>query len=321
MANSVHIPVLLNEMRDAMQLNKGGVYVDTTFGGGGYTKSFFEQEYDIKVIGLDRDPTVNNNAQKFEKKYNFEFIQTNFGVMEGVLTSNKTIEKNGGIDGVVFDIGVSSFQIDEAKRGFSFMRDGPLDMRMDNAKGDTAADIVNQRDEKELADIFYLYGEERHSRRVAKAVVKARPLHTTKELADLIEAAIPKSKDKTHPAARCFQALRIVVNDELGELERGLEAAAKLLKKGGRLVVITFHSLEDRIVKNFIAEQSGQTKGVSRFKPILIDDPANQNIAVLRRVTKKPIIPADLEVKSNPRARSAKMRVAEKISDFQGVVS
>lgn len=317
MSVSVHIPVLCDEMREALDLKSQGVYVDATYGGGGYTQSLFDKRNDIKVIGLDRDPDVAKRATRHTDRKGFTFVATNFGEMESVLSQIKDVVGNGGVDGVVMDIGVSSFQIDEATRGFSFMQDGPLDMRMDNASGQTAADIINTSDEKDLADIFYHYGEERHSRRVARAVVGARPIETTKALADVIEASLPRSRDKAHPATRCFQALRIAVNDELGELERGLEGAEKLLKKGGRLVVVTFHSLEDRIVKKFMAERSGKREAVSRYSPV----PVNENDITFKLITKKPVVPTQEEVSLNPRARSAKMRVAEKTVEWGGALS
>ncbi len=318
MTTSIHIPVLGQEMREALSLKQGGVYIDATYGGGGYTNMLFDAQNDISVIGLDRDPDVVAKATRHKDHKGFTFVATNFGEMESVLSQMTSVIKNGGVEGVVMDIGVSSFQIDEAERGFSFMNDGPLDMRMDNASGQTAADIVNDTEEDELANIFYHYGEERHSRRVARAVVAARPFNSTKALAEVIEGSLPRSKDKAHPATRCFQALRIAVNDELGELERGLAGAERLLKKGGRLVVVTFHSLEDRIVKKFMAERSGKHESVSRYSPV---PPANENSATMKLVTKKPITPSAVEIKANPRSRSSKMRVAEKIVDCELFIS
>lgn len=304
---SLHIPVLLQEMADALNPRLGGAYVDATYGGGGYTQALLDRDESVRVIGLDRDPDAQQRSARHRDNPRFTFIRVNFGDMDQAV---RAVEPDG-VDGIVMDIGVSSFQIDEAERGFSFMLDGPLDMRMDNQSGRSAADLVNEESPETLADIFYRYGEERHSRRVARAVVAGRPITTTRQLAKIIEDAMPKSREKNHPATRCFQALRIAVNDELGELERGLAAAENLLKDGGRLVVVTFHSLEDRIVKQFMQERSGRTGAVSRFAP----PAANQNAAMFRLITSKPIVPSDQEIKRNPRARSAKLRVVEKIGD------
>lgn len=302
---SLHVPVLVQEMADAMNLRAGGVYVDATYGGGGYTQMLLDRTPSIRVIGLDRDPDAQKRSARHEGDARFSFIRVNFGDMENAVRDVAP----DGVDGIVMDIGVSSFQIDEGARGFSFMLDGPLDMRMDNENGRSAADFVNEESEEALADIFYRYGEERHSRRVARAVVAARPITTTRQLAKIIEDAMPKWREKNHPATRCFQALRIAVNDELGELERGLAAAERLLKNGGRLVVVTFHSLEDRIVKQFMNERAGRTGAVSRFAP----PAANQNSATFKLVHTKAIAPGEDELRRNPRARSAKLRVAEKI--------
>lgn len=301
---SSHEPVMLREMAEMLAPGAGGLYVDATYGGGGYTQAVLNASPKAEIIALDKDPDAEKRSARHQGDKRFTFIRTSFGEMEQAVRG-KT-DKN--VDGIVLDIGVSSFQIDEKERGFSFTADGPLDMRMDNESGQSAADIVNTADEKDLADIFFRYGEEKHSRRIAKAIVASRPINTTLQLANLIEKTVPKSRDKTHPATRCFQALRIAVNDELGELERALEASENLLKDGGRLVVVTFHSLEDRIVKNFFVERSGKVAGPSRFQPA-----ANQNAASFRLLTKKPLTPSAKEIAENPRARSAKLRAGVKI--------
>lgn len=298
-----HIPVLKDEMLDAMAPAAGETHVDATYGGGGYTQGLFDRAPGVKVIGLDRDPEAASRAARHTNNPDFTFIATNFGDMANALAA-KGIDK---VDAIVLDIGVSSFQIDDARRGFSFMADGPLDMRMDNAKGESAADIVNTREENELADILYVYGEERNSRRIARAIVAARPVTTTAQLAAIIEKAMPRGKEKQHPATRSFQALRIFVNDELGELERALDASKTLLKTGGRLVVVTFHSLEDRIVKKFMQDESGRAPNASRFAPVAA---ANQNAPLFDLPFTKTIGPSDAEVARNPRARSAKLRLA-----------
>ncbi len=304
---SKHIPVLLQEMTDALDVRAGGVFVDATYGGGGYTQSIFEASDKAEVIGIDRDPDAQKRAERHTGEKRFTFVRARFGDMEDAVRPLAP----EGVDGIVMDIGVSSFQIDIPERGFSFMSDGPLDMRMDPENGQSAADIVNTMEEGELADLFYIYGEERHSRRIARAIVAQRPFETTAQLAAAISKSVPPSRDKAHPATRCFQALRIVVNDELGELERGLEAAQKLLKVGGRLVVVTFHSLEDRIVKQFFATQSGRLPNTSRYLP----DAANENAPTMKLIKSKPITPGDDELRANPRARSAKLRAAIKIGD------
>lgn len=301
---SSHRPVLVAEMAEMLAPKGGELYIDATYGGGGYTQAIFEMQPKARVIGLDRDPDAEKRSERHAKDKRFQFLRTTFGDIEEAVRANTGEE----IDGIVLDIGVSSFQIDEKSRGFSFIADGPLDMRMDNESGQSAADIVNNADEKDLADIFFRYGEEKHSRRIAKAIVAARPVMTTLQLANLIEKNVPKSGDKAHPATRCFQALRIAVNDELGELERALHASENLLKDGGRLIVVTFHSLEDRIVKQFFIEHSGKTAGPSRFHPA-----ANQNSASFHLLTRKPVTPSAQEIAENPRARSAKLRAGIKI--------
>lgn len=310
-ANGQHIPVLLNEVITALRPGDGEVYVDGTFGAGGYSRAVLEQA-DCSVIGIDQDPDAAKRAEIFgaEFKGRFKFAAGRFGDMASLL-EELDVSK---VDGVMLDIGVSSFQLDEAERGFSFQEDGPLDMRM-SVSGESAADVVNSYGETELADIIYSYGEERKSRRIAAAIVKRRedqPFERTKDLAALIEAVIgrppvTKGRKSVHPATRTFQALRIHVNDELGELRRGLKSAERILKPGGRLVVVSFHSLEDRIVKSFMTEQSGNKPSGSRHMPAQMLEPQRP----LFRLEKRGVIkPSAEEERVNPRSRSAKLRVA-----------
>jgi 16S rRNA (cytosine1402-N4)-methyltransferase len=236
----------------------------------------------------------------------FTAVRSNFAGLPKVLAQLGLT----GTDAILADLGVSSMQLDEAERGFSFRANGPLDMRMDNTAGESAADLVNTRDEAELADIIYLYGEERHSRRVARAIVEARqlaPIRETLQLAGIVQSAVRPSKDGIHPATRTFQALRIAVNDELGELAQGLAAAERLLGAGGHLAVVTFHSLEDRIVKDFLRERGGRAPAGSRHRPATIPAPASFEL-----LTTKPVIAGEAECSTNPRARSAKLRAARR---------
>ena len=305
MTDIVHLPVLLAEVCEWARLNDGDLVVDGTFGAGGYTTAFLEKA-DCQVIAFDRDPEAIMRGERLAQRYDgrLSLVEGCFGDMERHL-HERGIDK---VDAVVLDIGVSSPQIDTATRGFSFRQDGPLDMRM-SQDGRSAADLVNELDEAELADIIYLYGEERHSRRVARAIVAARaeaPLTRTLELADLVRRAVPQSRDGIDPATRTFQALRIAVNDELGELKRALAAAERLLKPEGRLVVVTFHSLEDRIVKTFLAERSGRKARGSRYLPE-VETAREPSFTLLNR---KPVTAGDAECARNPRARSAKLRAA-----------
>lgn len=250
-----HVPVLLAEVLAALQPKSGEIYLDGTFGAGGYTRGILEAA-DCRVIALDRDPTAIAAGQAMVEEFGgrLTLIGTEFAEME------EAAAPFGRLDGIVLDIGVSSMQLDEAERGFSFRFDGPLDMRM-AGEGESAADLVNSRSEAELADIFYHYGEERLARPIARAIVhdrKATPFRSTKQLAELIGRIVRSKPGDIHPATRSFQALRIAVNDELNELASALHAAERLLKPGGRLVVVSFHSLEDRIVKVFLATRSGR---------------------------------------------------------------
>ena len=293
-----HIPVLIRPLIRAVS-PVSGVWLDGTFGAGGYTRALLEAGAD-KVIGVDRDPLAFEMAKPWIGDFGdrIEFMQGTFSDMDQYAQN---------LDGVVLDLGVSSMQLDLAERGFSFMKEGPLDMRMSQS-GTSAADLCNELDEEELADIIYLYGEERASRRIAKAIVKARPLTTTLQLAKIVESCLPRPKPgQSHPATRTFQALRIAVNDEYGQLAEGLMAAERALKPGGLLAVVTFHSVEDRMTKRFFQSRSGRTANANRYAPELAQDkPA------FEMVEKKAIGPDQQELTENPRSRSAKLRVARR---------
>ena len=307
-----HYPVMLNDVVSALSPQAGEVYVDGTFGAGGYSRRFLS-EADCTVIAIDRDPSAIKAAEELAQEFGdrFIFVKGCFGdALE--LVQKAGFEK---IDGFVLDVGVSSMQIDQAERGFSFRFDGPLDMRMGDV-GKTAADLVNDMEEESLANIIYQYGEERLSRRIAKRIVEARReerIETTNQLADIVRAAAPrKAQDKIDPATRTFQALRFAVNDELGELERGLKAAETLLKESGRLVIVAFHSLEDGIVKKFMYERSGYVANNSRHAPPSLNTNQAPSFALKKR---KAIEASQEEVAENVRSRSAKMRVAYRSAD------
>lgn len=298
-----HVPVLLAEVCEALNAGRGGLYVDGTFGAGGYTRGILASHAGTSVIGIDRDPSAIRRGEMLvrQARGRVSLVEGRFGNLD------ELVAQWAPVDGVVLDIGVSSMQLDEAERGFSFRFDGPLDMRMEQA-GPSAADLVNGAAEAELADIIFHYGEERRSRAIARAIIEARrkaPLTTTKQLADLVAAHVWAEPGGMHPATRVFQALRIAVNDELGELVRALHAAEKILKPGGRLAVVTFHSLEDRIVKQFFTARTGRMPGGSRHLPS-----AAVPEATFVAPAKGPITPGEKEVASNPRARSAKLRYA-----------
>ncbi|MCZ4108265.1 16S rRNA (cytosine(1402)-N(4))-methyltransferase RsmH [Brevundimonas diminuta] len=302
---SPHAPVLLAEVIEALAPKPGDVIIDATFGAGGYTRAILERGAD--VVALDRDPTVQPFAEAVTRDFpdRFQLIRTPFsGLAEAFEESGKA-----KLDGAVFDIGVSSMQLDQAERGFSFMRDGPLDMRMSD-EGVTAADIVNTWDHGPLAHIFKLYGDERQSGRVATAILRRRveqPFTRTLDLAEVVEKALGGRRGAAiHPATRVFQALRIAVNDELGELERGLEAAEATLAPGGRLVVVTFHSLEDRMVKAFLTERTGNAPGGSRHAPVAVET-RKPSFDLLFKGAREA---GEAELAANPRARSAKIRAA-----------
>lgn len=297
-----HIPVMLKEVLENLTPQNGGLYVDATFGNGGYSEAILKVA-NCRVIAIDRDPNVKARADELKTLYGsrFEFRAGQFGDFSDLIPE--------AVDGAVFDIGVSSMQLDQSERGFSFSKDAPLDMRM-SCTGKTAADLVNTLPERELADLIYKYGEERKSRQIASRIVeyrKSKAIETTKELAEIIYTVIHKTPNNIDPATRTFQALRIAVNNELGELESGLSGAAEKLKSRGRLVVVTFHSLEDRIVKNFFNEKAGKKRSVSRYMPEL-----PQNSDALLAECSKAIAPTEEEIIRNPRSRSAKLRVAVK---------
>jgi 16S rRNA (cytosine1402-N4)-methyltransferase len=301
-----HTPVLLKSVLDMLGPRDGARYIDCTFGAGGYSRAILDAA-DCQVLALDRDPNAIRDAEPVKRHYSprLALRLARFGDLAEAARESGFAPA----DGVVFDIGVSSMQIDEAERGFSFMRDGPLDMRM-SAEGLSAADVVNGFDEQDIAEVLFVLGEERRSRPIARAIVRRRaeqPFERTLDLADVIASVIPRRHDDPkHPATRSFQALRLFVNDELGELARGLFAAEHILAEGGKLLVVTFHSLEDRIAKSFFAERAGKTARPSRHMPSA--GPAREpSFAPLSR---KPVEPDETEIAANPRARSARLRGA-----------
>jgi 16S rRNA (cytosine1402-N4)-methyltransferase len=303
----VHVPVLLAETLDALAVRDGGRYLDGTFGAGGYTAAILAAA-DCRVVAVDRDPDALARGAGLAARYGarLALVEGRFGTLDAAA-------RRAGfeaLDGVALDLGVSSPQIDDPARGFSFRSDGPLDMRMEKS-GASAADIVNSWEERELADTIFQLGEERHSRRVARAIVaarKAKRIERTGELAAIVRGAVPRSKDGIDPATRTFQALRIATNDELGELSRGLAAAERILAPGGRLAVVSFHSLEDRAVKRFLKARAGEADRGSRHLPAR----AAQRDPSFRLVSRKGIRPGAAEQAANPRARSATLRVAER---------
>jgi len=303
----MHQPVLYKEIIHALQPGRGGRYVDGTLGAGGHARGILEASApDGQLLGLDVDPQALAIARETLAPYEdrIHLAQASYTTLPAQLRALHW----DLVDGIVLDLGASSMQFDTPERGFSFQHDAPLDMRFDPHALQTAADIVNTYSEGELADLMYEYGEERDSRKIARAIVKARPLHTTRELAAAIEAVSPRRGARVHPATRTFQALRIAVNDELASIKEVLPQAVASLKSGGRLAVISFHSLEDRIVKDFFREQSKD----------LVNPPYErmyevERKAIIKEVNRKPIQPSEEETKNNSRARSAKLRIAEKL--------
>ena len=306
-----HIPVLLSEVLQSLNPQDGELIIDGTFGAGGYTSAILDAA-PCRVLAFDRDPRAIAAAAELLQRYagRLTLIESPFSDMEDIAREDLREHSGGFVDGVVLDIGVSSMQLDEAERGFSFQSDGPLDMRM-SASGMSAADFVNTGDEEDIANVIYQLGDEKRSRAIARAILKHRadrPYTRTLELADtVLHVFHGRRPDGKHPATRTFQALRIHVNDELGELARGLSAAECILKPGGRLVVVTFHSLEDRIVKKFFASRTGKEPGVSRHMPlqsIKLSEPS------FRFLNSRPLTPSKGELDLNPRARSARLRWA-----------
>src|SRR5688572_24084807 len=303
----MHKPVLYQEIIHALQPHNRGRYVDGTLGAGGHARGILEAcTPDGQLLGLDVDPNALAIARETLAPYEHRIHL----VQASHITLSKQLDllKWDSVDGIVLDLGASSMQFDNPERGFSFMQDGPLDMRFGINAKITAEEIINTFDEKELADIIFRYGEDRESRKIAKAIVMNRPLHTTRELVAVIEKASPRRGDRLHPATQTFQALRIAVNDELAAVEKTLPQAVAALGSGGRLAVISFHSLEDRIVKDYFREQ-----GKDIVNPPYERLYEEERKAVVKLVSKKPITPSDEEIQENPRARSAKLRVIEKL--------
>ena len=302
-----HIPVLLHEALDALCIRSDGIYLDCTFGRGGHSRAILASlDEGGRLIGFDRDPSAVAAAQDLAKKDSrFEIVHTAFSELESALDSIAIAR----VHGVLMDLGVSSPQLDQAERGFSFQVDGPLDMRMDPTSGQSAADWIARADTDEIADVLWVLGEERFSRRIARAIAEARkvePIVTTAQLSKIVSDAQPKKDQNKHPATRTFQAIRLHINEELSEVEQGLEAAVKRLEVGGRLAVISFHSLEDRLVKRALRDASRLPQGDPRM-------PLPDSVAKPRmRLMGKAIKAGTGELGMNPRARSAVLRVAER---------
>lgn len=303
-----HMPVMAEEVISALMPRDGATYLDATFGAGGYTRALLEAA-ECTVWAIDRDPSAIRRSKELTRRYpgRLTFIHGRFGDMFDLLSAVRV----HGLDGIALDLGVSSMQIDDPARGFSFRFDGPLDMRMEKV-GPSAADVINRMAERELADIIYRYGEERASRRVARAIVRLRerePITRTHQLAKAIRGVMKSADSGIDPATRTFQALRIFINDELGELARGLIGAERLLIPGGRIAVVSFHSLEDREVKRFFRERAGLGAGISRHAPAM----ERAREPSFRLAGKSAIKPDAREVRNNPRSRSARLRIAERL--------
>jgi 16S rRNA (cytosine1402-N4)-methyltransferase len=314
----VHVPVLLNEVIEGLQVEPGERIIDATVGGGGHAYEILAASAPGGVLlGLDRDPAALRVAADHLARYGdrVKLVHASFGRLKEVARVHGAAgERAPPIDGILFDLGLSSLQLADADRGFSFMADGPLDMRFDpTSSKPTAADLINQLSAEELADMLYHYGEERQSRRIARAIIEARPLHTTGELAQVVEqAVVPRPgnrRRRLHPATLTFQALRIAVNEELATLETALPQAVELLAPGGRMAVIAFHSLEDRIVKRFMRRESKDCICPPDLPICTCDHRASLDV-----ITRKPIRPTEKEVAANPRSRSARLRIAERKS-------
>ena len=311
MINS-HVPVMLDQVKSFIPTNRDLNLIDATFGGGGYSKAILE-EFNIKnLLAIDRDPTAKIFYNELKKKFkNIELFNEKFSKIDEIIKKSKFSKIN--FDVIIFDLGVSSNQIDNPDRGFSFQNEGPLDMKMGSSTLN-AYEIVNSFDETKLADIFFQFGEEKHSRKIAKNIIKNRaikPIDNTIALSDIVKKSVPysNSKNKIHPATKTFQALRIYINDELNELKLALQKSENLLAPNGLLIIVSFQSLEDRIVKDFFNHKSGKRWRSSRHLPDLGD----LGPITLKIITKKPLRPKDFEINNNPRSRSAKLRVAQKI--------
>ena len=311
--NNLHKPVMLNQIKSFIPKIKKINLIDATFGGGGYSKAILNEFNIENLIAIDRDPITKIFANKIKKEFsNFELINGRFSNIDNII--NQTKNKIDKFDIIIFDLGLSSNQIENSKRGFSFQKDGPLDMNMGLSEK-TAYDVINNYQEKNLSEIFFKLGEEKFSKKIARNIVKSRKIKlitTTLELADIVSKSLPgllKKKLKIHPATKTFQALRIYVNNEMEELKIALQKSLDLLGKGGFLIIVSFQSLEDRIVKDFFNHNSGKRWRSSRHYPELADN----GPFTLKIITKKPLRPLEEEIKFNPRSRSAKLRVAQKI--------
>jgi 16S rRNA (cytosine1402-N4)-methyltransferase len=310
-----HVPVMLAEALGLLAPRAAAadaILLDGTFGGGGYAAALLDAAPRCTLYAIDRDPEAIARGAALTARHGgrLHLMEGRFGEIATLLASRGVIR----LDGIVFDLGVSSFQLDDAARGFSFRADGPLDMRM-GKQGRSARDLIADLSESELADMLFALGEERHSRRIARAIVTARrdvPIETTGRLAAIIRGAAPRDPSGLDTATRSFQALRIAVNDELGELERGLAASAALLAPEGRLVVVAFHSLEDRIVKRFMTEAAGRQAGASRHAPSALNR-TGRGAPAFRLLTQRPLRPSEAETEANPRARSARLRALERL--------
>jgi len=312
MNNNHHIPVMLDEVKSFIPKNKEINLIDATFGGGGYSRAILESFNVKNLIAIDRDPISKVFFKELKKKYeNFELFNEKFSKIDELINDSKYSKEK--FDVIMFDLGVSSNQIDDPERGFSFQKKGPLDMKMGSSNLN-AFKVINSFDEIKLADLFFKLGEEKFSRRIAKNIVinrKKKSIDNTIELSDIIKKSIPfsYSSKKIHPATKTFQAIRIFVNDELNELKTALDKSETLLAKDGLLIIVSFQSLEDRIVKDFFNHNSGKRWRSSRHHPDLSD----LGHTTLRIITKKPLRPKDFEIRNNPRSRSAKLRVAQKV--------
>ena len=300
-----HVSVLLNETLDELAIKPGGRYIDGTVGGGGHSEAILASAPDVELLGLDADPAALERAALRLLPFGSRvtLVNANFSQLSAVAHAHGFDQ----VDGIVLDLGLSSDQLGDPDRGFGFLAGGPLDMRFDQTRGQSAADLINELDQDELADLIYRYGEEPLSRKIARSIVAARPIHTADQLAAVIEKAVGR-RGRIHPATLTFQALRIAVNDELGSLMSALPQATELLQSGGRLAVISFHSLEDRIVKEYFRTAAQEHVPQPDDVPGMV-----YRSAALRLLTRKPIVASEAEVVSNPRARSAKLRIAEKL--------